>query len=284
MQDAIADGGGLEAAKLRRGTSLSSADEKVDATTRPSSGHTMSSSSFSRYLGERRMTTSIRRVILVSLFIATSASLLGAQTRSHYRTYQMGDHVLAISRQIGVPSPPVTLVPRTLGAVEELRWRAQHVRRGVAPSSDPVARLVFSFYEDQLFRIVIDYGSDRTEGMTEADMVAAVSKVYGAPAKRTDPPNPVGLRPQRPVDSVVAQWTDGDHQVALLAVQGQAAFRMIVASASLEAVARGAGAREAPADLHDWASIDAGPPNAYIERAGSARDRTRRANIASFIP
>ena len=39
-----------------------------------------------------------------------------------------------------------------------------------------------------------------------------VSNVYGAPAKRRDPPSPVGLGLPRPVDSVVAQWTGGGHQ------------------------------------------------------------------------
>jgi hypothetical protein len=227
------------------------------------------------------MTTSTRRVVLTLLCSAMSASLLGAQGRPHYRAYQMGDDVLTISRQLGVPAPASTSMPPALGAVEELRWRPQYVRRGVAPSSDPVARLVFSFFENQLFRIVIDYASDRTEGMTEADVVAAVSRIYGAPAKRTHPPSPVGLRPQRPADSVVAQWTDGEHQVALLAVQDYTAFRMIVSSAPLEALARAAGAHETPADVHDWGTLDAARPNA--DNDGHARE-TRRANIASFVP
>jgi hypothetical protein len=228
------------------------------------------------------MTTSARRVVLALLCSATSASLLGAQGRPYYRTYQMGADVLTISRQLGVPSPATPLTLPALGALEELRWRSQYVRRGVAPSSDPVAQLVFSFFENQLFRIVIDYGSDRTEGMTEADVVAAVSRIYGAPAKRTHPPSPVGLRPQRPADSVVAQWTDGGYQVALLAVQDQTAFRMIVTSTPLEALARAAGAHEAPADLHDWGSIDAARPIGDGDSA--AREHTRRANIASFTP
>lgn len=228
------------------------------------------------------MTTSIRRVVLALLCSAMSASQLGAQGHPRYRTYQMGDDVLTISRQLGVPAPAGTLMPPAPGTVVELRWRSQYVRRGVALSSDPVARLVFSFFENQLYRIVIDYAPDRTEGMTEADVVAAVSKIYGAPAKRTHPPSPVGLRPQRPVDNVVAQWTDGEHRVALLAVQDQSAFRMIVASAPLEALARAGGAHETPADVRDWDTHDAARPNADNE--SHAQEKTRRANITSFIP
>ena len=229
------------------------------------------------------MTTSIRRVVVAWLCIATSTSLLGAQSRHDYRTYRMGDDPLSIARLLGVP-PPADAVSGVVGPVRELRWRAQRVRPGDTPSGDPVALLVFSFYEDQLFRIVIDYSTERTEGMTEADMVAAVSSIYGPPAKRTDPPNPVGLHPQRPADSVVAQWIDGELRVALLAVREQSAFRVIVASVPLEHRARGVGAHEASADLQDWASIDADRPSASIDRTESARERTRDANIASFIP
>lgn len=42
---------------------------------------------------------------------------------------------------------------------------------------------MFSFYNDQLFRLVIDYDRQRTEGMTDADMVQTLSETYGAMVK-----------------------------------------------------------------------------------------------------
>jgi hypothetical protein len=229
------------------------------------------------------MTASVRRVIVVALCLAVSAaSLLTAQTRLRYRTYEMGDDLRSIAQQIGVPSPPGLVLPRPLGVVEELKWRAEYVRRGTASSGDPVARLVFSFYEDQLFRIVIDYSPDRTEGMTEADLVAAVSKVYGPPAKRSQPADRAGSHPQLADDVVIAEWTESAYQLALLTVPGQSAFRMIVSSPRLEALARAAGTLMEPADRHDQPSIDPAGLHQNVERTAS--ETTRRANIASFIP
>jgi hypothetical protein len=228
------------------------------------------------------MTTSVHRIIGVSLCMAVSSgALLRAQTHAHYRAYQMGDDLLTISRQIGVASPAVTIVPS--GGVRDLNWRAHYVRRGAGRPDDPVAQLIFSFYEDQLFRIVIDYAADRTEGMTEADMVAAVSQVYGAPAKRTHPTGQASLRPQRLEDTVIAEWTNSAHHVSLRAVGGQAAFRLIVASTPLEALARAAGAREAPAALQDPTSIEAGRLPSGGEKTAPARKTVRLANIASFV-
>lgn len=228
-----------------------------------------------------------RRLIVLGFCIAvSSASMRGAQDRSIYRTYQMGDELSSVARQIGVALPHAGLIPEPLGAVLELTWRAEYVRRGGQPPADPVARLVFSFYEDRLFRIVIDYERDRTEGMTEGDMVAAISMTYGLPSKRTRPAPGHGFPPERDGDTVIAQWADGDHSIALLGVENRAAFRLILASARLEALARAAreGGHVVPAHPRELPSGDLVRPDADLDKSGAGREKTRRANIASFTP
>jgi hypothetical protein len=211
---------------------------------------------------------------------AAPASLTAAERHLDYRVYSMGDDLQAISRQIGVPVVDVTSTPATPGGVQELRW---HARRGTAPSGDPVDRLVFSFYEHRLFRIVIDYTPDRTEGMTEADMVAAVSALYGAPIRQTLAVSGSTFAPTRAVETEIAQWTTGDLSVELLALQGRTAFRVIVVSTSLEIQARASGAREARVDRPDWPEIEAARAR-IASNAPPLQQLTRRANIASFIP
>ena len=220
------------------------------------------------------------RTLIAVLCIALGATLLGAQAPPHYRTYRMGDDILAVSRQLGVPIPAAS---QAGGTVRELRWRADYVPRGTE-AADPAERLMFSFHDNQLFRIVIDYAPTRTEGMRAADVVAAVARIYGSPTKRADPPVQVGLQPMRPVDTVVAQWNDDDDlHVALLQLDGRPAFRLIVASPLLQARARTAGNNEAAADLNEWAAGETertGPG----DQTGAAREQIRRVNMASFIP
>ena len=138
---------------------------------------------------------------------------------------------------------------------------------------------MFSFHHNQLFRIVIDYATTRTEGMRAADVVAAVAKVYGSPAKRVDPPEQVGLQPMRPMDTVVAQWNDDELHVALLQLDGRPAFRLIVASPLLQVGARTAGNHETAADLNEWAAGET--ERTAPDRTGAARQQTGR---ASFVP
>jgi hypothetical protein len=196
----------------------------------------------------------------------------------------MGDSLLAVSRQVGLPVIDATTTPAVSGTVQELRWHARYVRRGTAPTGDPVDRLVFSFYEHRLYRIVVDYAPDRTDGMTESDMVAAVSAIYGSPLRRTLASSEGGLVPTRPAETVIAEWARGDQSVALLALQGQTAFRLIVLSSALQGLAREAGAREAPVDRPDWPSIEAARTRATLLGAEPLRQIARRANVASFVP
>jgi hypothetical protein len=73
----------------------------------------------------------------------------------------------------------------------------------------------FSFYDTQLFRIVIDDGDDRTEGMTDADMIEAISAVYGTPVKRTMSAVRVATRVEIESGWPVARWGDASHSVVL---------------------------------------------------------------------
>ena len=49
--------------------------------------------------------------------------------------------------------------------------------------TDPVEQVSFSFYNGQLFRMVVDYDTDKTNGLTSEDIIEAVSAEYGTPTK-----------------------------------------------------------------------------------------------------
>ena len=44
---------------------------------------------------------------------------------------------------------------------------------------DPVSRILFSFYNGELYRIVVTYDRDAIAGLTDDDMVGAISARYG---------------------------------------------------------------------------------------------------------
>ena len=64
--------------------------------------------------------------------------------------------------------------------MQELEWRPRYYSGGASPlTTDPVDVMHFKFYDNQLFTVVADYDRRRTEGMSAADMIAAISETYG---------------------------------------------------------------------------------------------------------
>lgn len=134
----------------------------------------------------KRLRTTCRLMSLCACLVVFSMPLVSAQDRSQYRNFRIGGDLRSIAEQSGVAPPMARVIPPEPAGLQELAWRPHYVR-GVARRSDAVARVTFGFYNDQLFRIVIDYERLRTEGMTEADMVGAISKTYGPPTRRVVP-------------------------------------------------------------------------------------------------
>jgi hypothetical protein len=165
-----------------------------------------------------------------------------------------------------------------------LEWRPQYFRGGPR-QSDAVARVTFGFYDDQLFRIVVDYERLRTEGMTEADMVGAISETYGPPSRRAEPTPSFAEQHSEPdADLLVACWEDTEYSVTLLRAPNSSAFRLVVASTRLGTLAQVAGAGAVRLDSHEALQRDVPARISDAEDVQSAQQKARLANKAVFKP
>ena len=102
--------------------------------------------------------------------------------------------------------------------IQELEWRRPYFVSGTtALQTDPVQRIVFSFYNDQLFRLVISYDRQRTDGMTDGDMIEAhvddVRVAVGANAEEIAAPSRRTVEDES--GAPIAQWGDADYSVVL---------------------------------------------------------------------
>ena len=62
--------------------------------------------------------------------------------------------------------------------VVKMMWQPLASRSPLS-QGDSVKKLLFTFYDGQLFRMVVTYEPDRTAGMTADDMIASVSAMFG---------------------------------------------------------------------------------------------------------
>ena len=180
------------------------------------------------------------RSLAVCLGIVCSTYALDAQGPSHYRDFSLGSGLASVSDLAGIPASTAKTIHQRPAVLQDLEWRPSRWNAGSsAASTDPVEQIVFSFYNDQLFRVVVDYAHDRTEGMTDVDMIEAISAVHGPPVKRIPGAVRAGSQLEVESGSPVARWGDAEHAVVLYRSSSyRAVFRLIVTEPTLDDLAR----------------------------------------------
>lgn len=217
------------------------------------------------------------------LGLLLSGAAMQGQTAARYREFQLGGSLASVSALTGVAASEAKTLHTRPAVLQELAWRRPYVVKSAAVA-DPVQQIAFSFYNDQLFRLVIDYDRDRTEGMTDTDMVDAISTIYGATLKPSS--KPTGGSPVTDEESGtrVAGWDDRDYTAVLYRSSYASAFRMVVTSVRLNALARTAQAQALRLDERDAPQRERARQQKEADDARTAKEKARVANKAVFKP
>ncbi len=157
-----------------------------------------------------------RACLLGVLALALAAPGAQAQDRSRYREFQLGATVASVAALAGVPASDARTIHARPALMQDLAWRPARRSAGTTPvEADPVQQVAFSFYQDQLFRMVVDYDRQRVEGMTDADMVEGVAAIYGPPS-RSAAAGPRALsQVEAESGTALARWDDAAQSVGL---------------------------------------------------------------------
>jgi hypothetical protein len=225
------------------------------------------------------------------VFVAVSALMVSAlpihAQSPAYRDFSLGSPLTRIVEQLGATAPVVTLVHQRPAVLQDLQWRTPYASgRGVDAPRDPVQQIVFSFYQNQLFRMAVEYDRDQTDGMTDADMIAALSARYGSPLTPSTSPN--ASRPPAQASGEwsvpIAQWTDADVVVLLARRVFTAGFQVVVSSARLEPLARAAATESIRLDREEAPAKDLARQKSDADAARLAQEKARAANKTAFRP
>jgi len=208
------------------------------------------------------------------------------ETLAQYRNFELGVNVAGVSALTGLATSDAKALHQRPALLQELEWRPSHWLSGTALSStDPVQQIGFSFYNDRLFRIVVDYDRDRTEGMTDADMVEALTAVYGVRATRAAGAIRVASRVEADSGSPVARWGDTAHSVVLYrTVSYRSGFRLIVTDPALDDLARKATVQALRLDDQEAPKREVARLKKEQDDGRAAAEKARLANKKVFRP
>jgi hypothetical protein len=232
------------------------------------------------------MNISHARLAICALGLVLATQSLQGQGRSRYREYQLGGDLPSISALTGVAVSEARTIHVRPASMQELEWQRPYTFSGTtAAQTDPVKKILFSFYNDQLSRMVVDYDNDRTAGLNDADVIDALSTEYGprlTPAARGV--RVIASRVEQESGTPIARWGDADYSVVLYRSAYLSGFRIIVTSPRLEALARTADAEAIRLDEREAPIRETARQKKETEDARASEDKARAANKAAFRP
>jgi hypothetical protein len=213
-----------------------------------------------------------------------SAVALQAQERLRYRDFQLGSDLASVAKVTGIAPSEAKLIHQRPAVMKDLEWRPRYFSGGVSPQTDPVDLMVFRFYDDQLFSVVVDYDRHRTTGMTEADMIEAITAKYGPASKPLPRLRRASVAEYGTPDTPIAVWGDTEYSVTLLRVAYPETFRLVVALTRLDNLARTASTEAVRLDANEAPQREIARQKREADEALAAQEKAKIENKAVFRP
>jgi hypothetical protein len=221
---------------------------------------------------------------VLGLVLCGTAS--SAQDLGRYREFELGSDVAVVSTGTSTAASDLKVIHHRPALIQELTWRPRYgAPRAASPDTESVEQVVFGFHDGRLFRITVDYDREQTKGLVDADMVEAISAVYGPRVKPS-----VSRRRQAPSvyddpGTPIAQWGNADNSVMLYRLSSYAtSFRLVVTAEPVAALARTAAARALELDAREAPQREAAREKKEAEDRRAAEDKARSTNKATFRP
>ena len=144
--------------------------------------------------------------------------------------------------------------------------------------------MLFRFYDDQLFTIVIDYDRRRTEGMSSEDMIGAITATYGPVTQVASRSMGTATVKYGFPDQPLAVWGNADYSITLFRVTYPASFRLVVALTRLETLARTASATAVRMDSAEAPQREIDRKKKEAIDVADALEKAKTENKAQFKP
>jgi hypothetical protein len=156
-----------------------------------------------------------RGSILCLVVLLLTSPLLRAQDLSKYRHFTLGMSLTKLLERTDEKMTDVKMIHGRPALIQELTWWPPNVP-GTSLRSDSVEQILFSFYNGELYKISVTYDRPSTEGLTEADMVKAISAKYGPATIAAPEVDSATDGRYNSEQKPVASWEDAQYSFSLV--------------------------------------------------------------------
>ena len=199
---------------------------------------------------------------------------------SHYRGITLGDSVQVVVDQLKVPITEVKVVHERPTLVQQLTWRPHRFISGTSIEPDSLAEMVLTFHLGQLARISVAYDRERTEGMTNADLLEAMSSTYGTSLLLPTPQPPLASTDPE----VFGSWKDDATLVVLWRERYPRRVGLTITSIAADLAMQEAIESGVRLDATEAPARDLARRTAEATALRTRDEKVRRDNKAAFKP
>jgi hypothetical protein len=219
----------------------------------------------------------LRAVALACLFVL-GALPATAQELSRYRDFQLESSVAAVLTSSGASASQVQSMHERPGRIQELEWHPPYVAAGTRV--DPLDSVTFGFYDDKLYQMVVTYDRERMTGLTDRDVIEALSSTYGAPQRTTRPARQLRVEERLTYVTVLAQWISPTTELTLTRDVDSPQFQLLLSAKPLAVRARAAIKEAVRLDVQDAPGL----ARAKVRQDALDAEQARKKNRAAFRP
>jgi len=214
-----------------------------------------------------------------------SASLCSAQDLSVYRNFKFGESPEVIGKNLSGKTPDLTVVHRAPALIEEFEWNSRPTSE-VPPAAESLASIRFSFYNSELFKMVIKYDPEKTEGLTDEDIIEGISRQYGKPSMPEMAVVTVSSFGSFVPDSqkVLARWDNDQYSYSLYRSSYPAILGVVAVSKTRAVLAATAAEKSIAQQRLDAAQSEVDRRKQLETDRREAQEKGRLANKPNFRP
>ena len=219
----------------------------------------------------------MRKSWIFLVLVLFSTPILSGQNLSTYRKFSLGASLASISKQTGQDPQRANLIHQSPAVIQQLTYWPIPTS-SYSPRAESVSQILFSFYDGELYKIAVTYFGDSTQGLTDDDMVQAISARYGT-ATRFYPEIKLPTNDTyASKETAIARWEDSGTLADLSRSETLNSFELTLFSKSMEIKAQAATAESLKLDKQE-------APQKEIDRQKSEADKlevARQKNIKAF--
>lgn len=210
-------------------------------------------------------------------WIVLSSPVLSAGDLSRYREFRLDTNLVEVAKQAEMEPGQAKFIHQRPAAIQELSWRAE--------PADSVEKILFSFYNGELFRMVVDYDRHKTEGLMAGDLIHAISAIYGTELLLPSAELTLSsiYHDGEPV-KVIARWEDSNWSFNLVRSKYLPTFALVALSKRLDDLAQAAIDEAVRLDREEAPQREIDRQHREDEKKLAQQEKARLVNKPGFRP